>query len=65
LRKEGTCHPQLVLRKRSVEQDALRIEEDSHDYIFDEIFRRETLKHETRAEEEEEGEEKLYESGEE
>ena len=48
-----------VNRKQCLEMEALRIEEDSHDYIFDEIFRRETLEHETRAvdEEEEEDEE--------
>jgi hypothetical protein len=55
----STC----VKKKECVEQEALRIEEDSHDYISDEIFRRETLEHETRDEEEEE--EELYESGEE
>jgi hypothetical protein len=29
-----------VKKKECLEQEALCIEEDSHDYIFDEIFRR-------------------------
>jgi hypothetical protein len=50
-------------KKDMLENEALRIEENSHDYIFDEMFRRETLEHETRDEEEEEEEEEVYESG--
>jgi hypothetical protein len=46
-----------VNKEKCLEMEALRIEEDSHDYIFDEIYRRETLEYETRAEEEEEEEE--------
>jgi hypothetical protein len=40
----STC----VDKKDCLRMEALRIEEDSHDYVFDEIFRRETLEHETR-----------------
>ena len=43
-----------VNRRQCLDKEALRVEDDSHDYIFDEIFRRETLEYETRAEEEEE-----------
>ncbi|OEU12086.1 hypothetical protein FRACYDRAFT_244336 [Fragilariopsis cylindrus CCMP1102] len=39
-----------------LEKEALRVEEESHSYIFDEIFRRETLEYETRPEEEEDEE---------
>jgi hypothetical protein len=46
-----------VNKKEMLKNEALRIEEDSHDYIFDEMFRRETLEHETRDEDEEEEEE--------
>ncbi|OEU07188.1 hypothetical protein FRACYDRAFT_251490 [Fragilariopsis cylindrus CCMP1102] len=45
-----------VSRRQCLEKEALRVKRDSHDYIFDEIFRRETLEYETRAEEEEEDE---------
>ncbi|OEU19555.1 hypothetical protein FRACYDRAFT_235613 [Fragilariopsis cylindrus CCMP1102] len=46
-----------VSRRQCLEKEALRVKGDSHDYIFDEIFRRETLEYETRAEEEEDDEE--------
>ena len=46
-----------VNRRQCLEKEALRVEVDSHDYIFDEMFRRERLEYETRAEEEEEEDE--------
>jgi hypothetical protein len=46
-----------VNKVQCLEKEALRVEEESHSYIFDEIFRRETLEYETRAEEEEEEDE--------
>ncbi|OEU12947.1 hypothetical protein FRACYDRAFT_243199 [Fragilariopsis cylindrus CCMP1102] len=54
-----------VSRRQCLEKEALRVKGDSHDYIFDEIFRRETLEYETRAEEEEEDEEEDEEESEE
>jgi len=45
-----------VDKKECLKQEALRMEDESHDYIFDEIYRRETLEYETRADEEEEEE---------
>ena len=45
-----------VNKVQCLEKEALRVEEESHSYIFDEIFRRETLEYETRAEEEDEEE---------
>jgi hypothetical protein len=44
-----------------LKQEALRIEDDSYSFIFDEIWRRETLGYETRELEEEEEEEELVE----
>ncbi|OEU09276.1 hypothetical protein FRACYDRAFT_248615 [Fragilariopsis cylindrus CCMP1102] len=46
-----------VNKVQCLEKEALRVEEESHSYIFDEIFRRETLEYETRPEEEEDEEE--------
>jgi hypothetical protein len=66
LRKEGTCHPQLMLIKRiCLKMRHYVLKKIVMIISFDEIFRRETLEHETRDEEEEkEEEEELYESGE-